>query len=403
MPSRSSASASEEKMSWKDQLSPRFMGLRGFRRASESAKMKEPDNKQFTMMHFPDRPVRRITEAEIPSEEECKKFLINMRKASFAEQLQRRQEHQPLSPSPLSPLSPSITIPESPMRPTFRQPPFRSTFGPLTPAEEEENPLEFTQETAVVAKESRLQVPTVPEVDRSSAITDDGFNLTIEKPVIIEAKQVKLERVDNVSPGASPEASPTSTPRPIEVPQWPKRKQSVQMVAIQRPPQDWPRRKQSVQTVLIRRPSRAVATDALSSHPFVPHTPTLPPIHCHVRQDSASDLLCRVCHVGLAEKSGVCSNCGDEQSVPTSPTASTHDLNAPAFSRPQFKQPQQLSKKSNRPPPLAPQSLDGIANVHRPTPSVASDPEGNQLSPPASPRSPCSPAHTVPTVVNIPA
>ncbi|KAJ3522811.1 hypothetical protein NM208_g12703 [Fusarium decemcellulare] len=56
MPSRSSASASEEKMSWKDQLSPRFMSLRGFRRASESAKMKEPDNKQFTMMHFPDRP-----------------------------------------------------------------------------------------------------------------------------------------------------------------------------------------------------------------------------------------------------------------------------------------------------------------------------------------------------------
>ncbi|KAH7264323.1 hypothetical protein NW759_002088 [Fusarium solani] len=393
MPSRSSSSSnpSEDiKFSWKDQLSPRLMGLRGFRRASEStAKMRESENRQFTMMHFPDRPTRRITEAEIPSEEECKQYLIRMRKASFAEQLQRRKEEeqqQQQSPPP----------PEPPLRSTFG--PFKAPFLPLTPAQEEENSFETGSPDDNTTTGDFLRVPD--DDSRISNITEDGFNLAREnspQPVIIsEAKTVRLERVDNLSPGGSPDASPTSSPRVTEAPrEWSKRKQSVQMVAIQRTP-DFQKRKQSVQTVLIRRPSRAVH-DALNSHPVHPH---LPPINVHIRQDSSSDLLCRVCHVGLAENSGTCSTCGEEYSAPTSPSQSHHDLPGANFSRPQYKQPQPI-KKYHRPPPLIPQSLDTIASLHRPSASLTSNPEANQLSPPPSPRSPSSATHPTQKVLTM--
>ncbi|KAM0434108.1 hypothetical protein ACHAPT_004053 [Fusarium lateritium] len=389
MPSRSTTSE-EIKLSWKDQISPRLMGLRGFRRASEStAKMRESENKQFTMMHFPDRPTRRITEAEIPSEEECKQHLIKMRKASFAEQLQRRKEQkqQPQSQSP--------PPPEPPLRSTFG--PFRATFGPLTPAEEEVNPFETVAQDEPLDKGTATQdFLRVPDDDaRISSITSEGFNLAREnspQPIISEAKTISFERVDNLSP----DASPTSTPRITQAREWSKRKQSVQMVAIQRSP-DFQRKKQSVQTVLIRRPSRAVH-DALSSHPVHSH---LPPINVHIRQDSSSDLLCRVCHVGLAENSGACSTCGEEYSAPTSPSQSHHDLPGANFSRLQYKQPQPI-KKYNRPPPLIPQSLDTIASLHRPSASLTSDPEANQLSPPPSPRSPSSATHPTQKVLTVP-
>lgn len=382
MPSRSSNSSEDNKLSWKDQISPRLMGLRGFRRASEStAKTRESENQQFTMRHFPDRPTRRITEAEIPSEEECKKYLIRMRKASFAEQIQRQkeeQQQQPQSPPP----------PEPPLRSTFG--PFKAPFLPLTPAQEEDNPFDSLAQDEPLDNTATGDLLQVPHDDaRISNVTEEGFNLAREnspQPVIIsEAKTVRLERVDNLSPGGSPDASPTSSPRVIQSPrEWTKRKQSVQMVAIQRG-SDYQKKKQSVQTVVIRRSSRAVH-DALGSHPVHTH---LPPINVHIRQDSSSDLLCRVCHVGLAETSGTCSTCGEEYSAPTSPSQSHHDLPGANFSRPQYKQPQPI-KKYNRPPPLIPRSLDTIACLHRPSASLTSDPEANQLSPPPSPRSPSS-------------
>ncbi|KAJ4255405.1 hypothetical protein NW762_009400 [Fusarium torreyae] len=400
----------DEKMSsWRDQLSPRIMGFRGFRRASESvAKTTSSPSKEFTMMHFPDRPVRRITEADIPSDEECKRNLMNMRKASFAEQIHRREHSNQLSPvqeptTTPEPLTkppqiavPQIEVPQTetlrieqpqpeqsrleqrraqqPLRLTFgpfNGSSFRSAFNPLTPAEEEPCPLE-----RVDTKDSTLQIPE-PSVDiRSSILAADGFNLVREpspQPVVIsEAKTIRLERVDNMTPGVSPISSPR--PSDASASGWPRRKQSVQMVAIRRSSQDSQKRKQSLQTITVRRPSKPVP-DALNSNPVNSSAPT-PQVH--VRQDSVSDPMCRACHNGIAEKSGLCSSC-DNESTPATPVEIS-----PNFSRLQHNP---TIKRYNRPPPLIPQSLDGIARLHRPSASLTSDPEANQLSPPPSPRS----------------
>ncbi|KAF4963531.1 hypothetical protein FSARC_8468 [Fusarium sarcochroum] len=395
----------DDKMSsWRDQLSPRLMGFRGFRRASSEsvAKTTSSPSKEFTMMHFPDRPARRITEADIPNDEECKRNLMNMRKASFAEQINRREHLKQLSPvqEPVQkPLTkpPQIEVPQieeprieepqpeqprieqrraqQPLRLTFGpfNGSFRSAFGPLTPAEEEPCPLE-----RVDTKDSTLQIPESSVDIRSSILAADGFNFATEpspQPVVIsEAKTIRLERVDNMTPGASPISSPR--PSDASASGWPRRKQSVQMVAIRRASQDSQKRKQSVQTVIVRRPSKPVP-DALSSNPVNSSAPT----QVHVRQDSVSDPMCRLCHSGIAEKSGVCSSC-DNESTPATPVEIS-----PNFSRLHQKP---TVKRYNRPPPLIPQSLDGIASLHRPSASLTSDPEANQPSPPPSPRSPGS-------------
>ncbi|KAF4976063.1 hypothetical protein FZEAL_7241 [Fusarium zealandicum] len=363
--------SNDDKMSWKDQISPRIMGLRGFRRASESAKMREPE-RDFTITHHPDRPARRITEADIPSEEECKAFLVRARKASFAEQLQRRQDLE-------------FTRPTAPLRSTFG--PFKAPFTPLSPAEEESNPFDDSIDPTQQEPRRHLQVPETEA--RISNFSEEGFGLTrpeSPQPEIVEAKQIKLERVENLSPLASPDASPTSTPRlSSQSHDLPRRKQSVQMVAIQRLPQESPRRRPSVQTVVISRRSRA------------PESPGFHPVQVHVRQDS-SDPLCRVCHVGIAESTGICSSCGDEYSAPTSPAELHHDLvGNNSFPRHLLNLPS-ASKKLHRPPPLVPQSLNSITSLHRP-----SDQEANQPSPPPSPLSACGALHTVMTVpVNAP-
>ncbi|KAF5021511.1 hypothetical protein F66182_6454 [Fusarium sp. NRRL 66182] len=403
-------SGDDKMSSWRDQLSPRKMSFRGFRRASESvAKMSISTSQDFTMMHFPDRPARRITEAEIPSDDECKRTLMDMRKASFAEQLHRRQElPKQLSPvpepSPEEPPTSPIQV-ESPrieQQPQAPQP-SRLTFGPingslrsalsiLTPAEEETDPFERIDTEESTATQDTPQPPKTSEVDiRNSIIAGEGFNLAREpspQPVVIsEAKTIRLERVDNLS---TPGASPMSSPRPSDASAsgWPRRKQSVQMVAIRRSSQDSQKRKQSLQTIAIRRPSKPMA-DALSSHPMQ----STPAPQVHVRQDSVSDPMCRVCHIGIAEQSGSCSSC-DNESTPASPVDS-----GPNFSRLHHKS---APKRYNRPPPLIHRSLDGIATLHRPSASLASNPEANRFSPPPSPRSPCSTAETVKTVMTGP-
>ncbi|EWZ48133.1 hypothetical protein FOCG_06762 [Fusarium oxysporum f. sp. radicis-lycopersici 26381] len=426
-------SSNDDKMSsWRDQLSPRNLSFRGFRRASESvAKTTSSTSKDFTMLHYPDRPARRITEADIPSDEECKKSLINMRKASFVEQIHRRHEiqHQKqlspvreptqeelpalrppqhelpriVQPQPQPPteqpraIQPQIKQPraQQPLRLTFGpfNGQFRSAFGPLTPAEEEPCPLEKVDtigSTATATPQDSLQVPE-PSVDiRKSLLVVDDLKIAREpspSAVISEAKTIKLERVDN---HATPGVSPISSPRPSDASAsgWPRRKQSVQMVAIRRSSQDSQKRKQSAHTVVVRRPSKPTA-DALNSHPV--HAPST---QVHVRQDSVSDPMCRVCHNGIAETSGTCSSCENDAITATPVEIS------PNFSRLHHKP---TIKKYNRPPPLIPQSLDGIAKLHRPSASLTSDPEANSLSPPASPTSHCSsPAETVKTVATGP-
>ncbi|KAF5659718.1 hypothetical protein FCIRC_12396 [Fusarium circinatum] len=417
-------SNNDDKMSsWRDQLSPRNLSFRGFRRASESvAKTTSSTSKDFAMLHYPDRPARRITEADIPSDEECKKSLINMRKASFVEQIHRRHEiqHQKqLSPVPepaqeeLSALRPPqheqpriVQAPaeqsrlehpraQQPLRLTFGpfNGQFRSAFGPLTPAEEEPCPLEKVDtvgSTATATPQDSLPVAERSVGIRKSLLIVDDLNIAREpshSAVISEAKTIKLERVDN---HATPGVSPISSPRPSDASAsgWPRRKQSVQMVAIRRSSQDSQKRKQSVHTVVVRRPSKPTA-DALNSHPV--HASST---QVHVRQDSVSDPMCRVCHDGIAETSGTCSSCEND-----SITATPVEI-SPNFSRLHHKP---TVKKYNRPPPLIPQSLDGIAKLHRPSASLTSDPEANSLSPPASPTSHCSsPAETVKTVATGP-
>jgi hypothetical protein len=244
--------------------------------------------------------------------------------------------------------------------------------------------------TAIATPQNSLKVPE-PSVDiRKSLLAVDYLNIAREpspSAVISEAKTIKLERVDN---HATPGVSPISSPRPSDASAsgWPRRKQSVQMVAIRRSSQDSQKRKQSVHTVVVRRPSKPTA-DALNSHPV--HASST---QVHVRQDSVSDPMCRVCHNGIAEKSGTCSSCEND-----SITATPVDI-SPNFSRLYHKP---TIKKYNRPPPLIPQSLDGIAKLHRPSASLTSDPEASSLSPPASPTSHCSsPAETVKTVATGP-
>ncbi|KAM0341414.1 hypothetical protein ACHAPQ_000505 [Fusarium lateritium] len=413
----------DDKMSsWRDQLSPRNLSFRGFRRASESvAKTNSPANKDFTMLHHPDRPSRRITEANVPSDEECKKSLISMRKASLADQTYGRHEHPPhkqLSPVPKPAQQSPVVSEESELQtlqieqlktetlrlqqPRAQQPlrltfgpfngPFRSAFGPLTPAEEEPCPLEKvdTKELAATTQDT-LRVPETSVPIRNSILIGEELHLargpSPQPAVVSEAKTIRLERVDNLS---TPGHSPLSSPRPSDASAsgWPRRKQSVQMVAIRRSSQDSQKRRPSAQTVVVRRPSK-VTTDALNS-PVHSSTST----QVHVRQDSVSDPMCRGCHHGIAERSGLCSSC-DNDSMPASPVEIS-----PNFSRLHHKP---TIKKYNRPPPLIPQSLDGIAKLRRPSTSLTSNPEANQLSPPASPRSSCSsPAETIMTVASGP-
>lgn len=414
----------DDKMSsWRDQLSPRNLSFRGFRRASESvAKISPSTNKDFTMLHHPDRPSRRITEASVPSDEECKKSLRSMQKASLADQTHGLHEHplqKQLSPVPEPPQeTPMVSERSEPQMPRIEQSKpetlrlqqprtqqplrltfgpfnghFRSAFGPLTPAEEEPCPLEKidTKESAAVTQDT-LQVPETSVPIRNSILIGEELNFargpSPQPAVVSEAKTIRLERVDNLS---TPGHSPFSSPRPSDASAsgWPRRKQSVQMVAIRRSSQDSQKRRPSVQTIAGRRPSKVTA-DALSSHPVHSSTPT----QVHVRQDSASDPMCRVCHNGIAERSGLCSSC-DNDSMPASPVEIS-----PNFSRLHHKP---TTKKYNRPPPLIPQSLDSIAKLHRPSTSITSNPEANQLSPPTSPRSSCSsPAETIKTFASGP-
>jgi hypothetical protein len=417
----------EDKMSsWRDQLSPRNLSFRGFRRASESvAKTNSTAKTDFTMMHYPDRPTRRITEADIPNDEECKKSLARMRKASFAEQIHHRRheyhhQHQnqlsPVpeptptttpTPTPEEPFTlklptskvPRITVPRiepppppspraQPEQPQVEEPqahqpsrltfgpfngPFRSAYGSLSPAQEEPENVDNDESTATLGG---LQVPE-PAIDiRSSILAVDDLNLAkgpAASPVVIsEAKTIRLERVERID--NTPAASPFSSPRPSDASStgWPKRKPSVQMVAIRPSSQDSQRRKPSVHTVVVRRPSTKPHIDALSSHPT--HSSTAAPVH--VRQDSLSDPMCRICHNGIAERSGTCSICDNDSMIATPVEIS------PNFSRLHHKP---TIKKYNRPPPLVSQSLNGIAKLHRPSASLTSDPEANQISPPASP------------------
>ncbi|KAK7421365.1 hypothetical protein QQX98_002259 [Neonectria punicea] len=121
-----------------------------------------------------------------------------------------------------------------------------------------------------------------------------------------------------------------------------------------------------------RRPS---PQDALGSHPVNLN----PPIH--VRQDSVSDSLCRMCHVGVAEAWEVCRECEDEA---TSPPPQTHPKYQGGFPRPA---------------PITTQNGFGKPSLrgHYPTASLVSNPEANEITPPISPMS-----RTVHTVVSIP-
>ncbi|KAF5668204.1 hypothetical protein FHETE_5470 [Fusarium heterosporum] len=389
--------------------------------------MSSSTNKDFTIMHHPDRPSRRITEADIPSDDECKRSFVTMRKASLAEQRYERHDHplqqqlfavpEPPRETPMSLEMPKIHVlrterpqTERPQteRPHIQQPraqqpsrltfgpmngPFRSAFGPLTPAEEEPCPFEnIDANDSTATTQDTLQVPETSVEIRSSILIGDELSLArgpSPPPVVIsEAKTIRLERVDNLS---TPNASPLSSPRPSDASAsgWPRRKQSVQMVAIRRSSQDSQKRKPSVHTVVVHRPSK-VTVDGLTTHPVRSPTPT----QVHIRQDSASDPMCRLCHNGIAEKSGICSSC-DNDSMPASPVEIS-----PNFSRLHYKP---TVKRYNRPPPLIPQSLDSVAKLHRPSASLTSDPESNQPSPPTSPRSPCSsPAETIQTVTSGP-
>ncbi|UZP40910.1 hypothetical protein NXS19_008726 [Fusarium pseudograminearum] len=323
----------DDKMSsWRDQLSPRNLSFRGFRRASESvAKTTSTAKTDFTMMHYPDRPTRRITEADIPNDEECKKTLVRMRKASFAEQLHhRRHEYHIQHQNQLSPVPEPTPTPEEPFslrpptlkvsqiepprieppssspqqseqpveEPRAQQPsrltfgpfngPFRSTYGSLSPAQEELENVDNDEPTETT--QGVLQVPE-PAIDiRKSILAVDDLNLATgpaASPVVIsEAKTIRLERVERID--NTPTASPFSSPRPsnASMTTLPKRKPSVQMVAIRPSSQDSQRRKPSVHTVVVRRPSSKPHVDALSSHQLahlLPLKSTFDRIACQIQ------------------------------------------------------------------------------------------------------------------------
>ncbi|KAH7165842.1 hypothetical protein EDB81DRAFT_265330 [Dactylonectria macrodidyma] len=129
---------------------------------------------------------------------------------------------------------------------------------------------------------------------------------------------------------------------------------------------------------------------ALNSHPVKLPQHAVPDT-VHVRQDSVSDGMCRMCHIGVAESWGICQKCDED----TSP----HSQSFPS---------QQVDKsfttqgKDNRPPLLL---VDNAAPYrrHNLTGSLSSDPEANEMTPPISPKScrvlPAAPAastaHTV--------
>ncbi|KAH7152095.1 hypothetical protein B0J13DRAFT_255156 [Dactylonectria estremocensis] len=137
-------------------------------------------------------------------------------------------------------------------------------------------------------------------------------------------------------------------------------------------------------------PLPLTALNALNSHPVNLRKDAVPDT-VHVRQDSVSDAMCRVCHIGVAESWGICQKCDED----TSP----HSQSFPS---------QQVDKnftvhgKKSPPPPIL---VDNAAPYrrHNLTGSLSSDPEVNEMTPPISPTStrvlPAAPAtgtmHTV--------
>lgn len=464
----------DDKTNWKEERSPRFKYLRGLslRRASESASKSRVHEKDFTIIHHPDRPVRRITEAEIPSEEDCRAYLMRVRKASLADQqLQKRQqEHQYFQPfqSPLH-LNPPICNDRhlEPEPQKQLQSPAISKPLPLPPYDEIKNSLDLERlGQSIAPRACGLQVP-------DSQRAEDGAGTTRSYspyPFIGEAKQVRLERLDSISVPISPTASQASTSRrssrewaqPQQIQSGrasPKRvdirrpsrsaavstsaprqvtldgKQLLQFhstrassqtsITRRQPPllhsgqsspktsftsqssclnsvpvlpagsptltlgptsQEWaslqtqPGRA-SPKTVLVRRPSRP--RDALNSHPIQPQ-----PIQVRVRQDSASDSPCRLCHVSISEQPGVYQRCEEYSYLGLDQQQSKQARPYPQF-----------HKKYPRPPPIISHSTGGITIVHRLHCSPAYKPESSTISPPPSPRS--TSARTVHTVLTV--
>ena len=309
MPSRR---RSEDKTSWRDQLSPRIKSLRGFksRRHSEAKPPPEPKN-DFRIVHSPDRPLRRITQEEIPSDEECRAFLIGLRRGSV-------ESHAAKSMSEGD--------------------------------DEDEETTGWDRDSTITRLGLTLQTPE----DGRADMAEDGIMTArtySPHPFIGEAKEVKLEKV----------ATPQLTPSNLSPNHTPKLRHSpipTQQEGIIN--EEW--RWRLSPTQLGRRPSNP--DDALRSRPG----------HVRVRTNSISDPLCRVCHDGLAETSGICQACSDDLSLHRPPTLSHAKASIP-------------------------HTLNQIACQHRATPSLTSNPEANTTSPPESPY---QTVHTVVTMDNPP-
>lgn len=316
------------KMSWKDQLSPKVF------RFMSSSKVKIPereDDGDFRIVHFPDRPRKRVVaQEEIPSEDECRAMLLDAGRASMDSQ----------------------RLPETISEYEYR-------------GEDElfATPMSTT---------STLQVPG----NRSSGLSATGSFMTSRTysphPWVGEATTVTFEKINKTEKTkhfAPEDYFPRGQPTLYAAPSIPPVPPLPQMPTLQLPktPEEkkpasepWSWKRLAPKPLVLRRPSRP--EDALHSHPV------------HIHRGSV-DNVCRICQVDQAEAWGVCQQCSDE--------CSTVDEITPAS----FPRPPTLSRPKAK---MMPHTLPSLALHTRQKPSLFSNPESN-YSEPLSPLSPVSP------------
>lgn len=155
---------SEDKVRWKDQISPKIRTLGRFRsRHKKPAEDGITEREEFTIVHFPDRPARRVTSDEIPTEEECRIFLMDLREKERLNQLQAKDE------------------------------------AAMESSDEEIDPALFG---------IRLQVPS-PRRNEYGVVPSRTYS---PQPFIGQAREVKLKKMNTTKLGQSTIACPTTAP-----------------------------------------------------------------------------------------------------------------------------------------------------------------------------------------------
>lgn len=274
--------ALRRKKSWKEQLSPKLKSFLG-RKAKDEEKSPETETEgDFRIVHFPDRPPRRVKRDEIPSEDECRAMLLEMSRKSTDE---RR------SPERVSPEMRSV-MPSATKQPPRLQIPFHQDRIKVT----------GSKTTGTIGHTGRVYSPH-PWVGQPKEVRDRMRRRDVAPNSLLR------------NSGYCPTSSGPSMPPVPPIPQ--------QFRDLDEPARIDPR------ATLIRRPSRP--EDALHSHPV------------HVRHTSApSDGLCQICHIGMAEPWGICQFCSDECTLNDGPLLSAFPR-PPTLTRPKANFPQNLN------------------------------------------------------------